>query len=121
MSLLKVIIKKFKTKTVKNSQTPTWNEEFRISLTNNVELLLMDDDILIDDKMGRAVLSRNQLMQGQEDMNLPILMKGKAAGTLHIRLRSLNDQQSGKFGQNDQSSQVLNNDNSNRGQAISQQ
>jgi len=113
---------KFKTKTVKNTQTPTWNEQFRISLTNDVELLLMDDDILVDDKMGRAVISRNQLMQGQEDINLPILMKGKAAGTFHIRLRSLNGQQSGQLGQSNQSSQVLNNDNSNqrRGQAISQ-
>jgi len=84
-----------KTKTVKNTATPTWNEQFRISAFNDIELLMMDDDILKDDQMGKTILYKDRLMKvgmNDEEINLPILMKGKEVGILHIRLKRLDGQ-----------------------------
>jgi hypothetical protein len=89
-----------KTKTVKNTTTPVWNEEFRIGVTDDIEILMMDDDILKDDQMGRAILSRDRLMNigmNGEEIQLPITMKGKEVGVIFIRVRQL-DQQSHQHG-----------------------
>jgi len=81
-----------KTKTVKNTDIPNWNEQFRVHTLGDIELLLMDDDILKDDQMGRTVLQKERLMRigmNDEDVNLPILMKGQEVGKIHIRIRKL--------------------------------
>jgi len=87
----------FKTKMVKNSEVPIWNEQFRLNGTNDVELLLMDADVVKDDQIGRTDLQQERLMRvgmDEEDINLPILMKNQETGKIHLRVRKLDGRRS---------------------------
>jgi len=88
----------WKTKTIKNSNNPIWNEEFRIKFVDQqpIELILMDNDVIKDDEMSRCIINKQNIMNNnQKDLNLPLLKKNnsQAIGYLHIQIECLSNQQ----------------------------
>jgi len=81
--------KKEKTKTVKNSLSPAWNEtlSFTKSDSSDIVLKLYDDDMLRDDFLGQAVVAKNSLpFSGW----LPLTdKKGQPAGLLHVSIKEV--------------------------------
>jgi Ca2+-dependent lipid-binding protein len=57
--------KSFRTRTIKNDRSPSWNETFHVKLNSahakDIHLSLKDDDIGLDDTIGIATISRAEL------------------------------------------------------------
>jgi hypothetical protein len=88
--------KHFKTRTIKNDRSPTWNETFHCRLSDkqaqDIHLTLMDDDIGLDDTIGKAVVSRQDLtpyLAGERSIQIPLLRKGQVTAIVYLRVKKL--------------------------------
>jgi Ca2+-dependent lipid-binding protein len=82
-----------KTKVVKNSNEPVWNEEFKLSVTSwpthTFWLQMYDEDVLKDDRMGRLEFGVAQIPAGHIiDSWIPFPKSGtiKKPGEIHLAL-----------------------------------
>eukprot|EP01060_Flectonema_neradi_P035028 TRINITY_DN6315_c0_g1_i2.p1 TRINITY_DN6315_c0_g1~~TRINITY_DN6315_c0_g1_i2.p1 ORF type:complete len:942 (+),score=125.78 TRINITY_DN6315_c0_g1_i2:183-3008(+) len=82
-----------RSKTIKNTLKPVWNENFnftRVSSTMRLELRVYDEDKMgADDFMGSGSVSLDDIFEGEtEEKTIRLQEGGKPAGTIVVKLKA---------------------------------
>merc|ERR1712133_298222 len=79
--------KKFKSKTVKNNQNPTWDFAVDIPVpekNKNIKISVFDEDIGKDDPMGNVIVKIEDLVNERKVSNKRIKLKDCKSGEIFI-------------------------------------